>query len=394
MKGVKALVNPAVLRWARETAGFDVLKASDKLYVKPERLEAWEEGKDNPSFKQLIKLSSVYKRPIGAFYLPEAPDGPTLQYERDYRRLPGEARAHQSPELIFELRRCEYRRRVALELYDEMELEIPEVPYLVSLDEEVEVSAQRARDFLNVSIEAQLYEWKDLYQAFSGWRDALENVGILVFQASRIELNEMRAISIRERPLPFILLNSGDGINARIFSLIHEFIHSLLTVNRRTEIERPAEEQQVEVFCNAVTAALLMPAQVVQEFLHDIESYKDDTFIAMVAKRFSVSREVSVRRLHTLGLVDQAFYRQKREEYQREEEERAAKDKEKGGGPQYYIRVVNASGYRFTELVLRGLDSGSINAKEASDYFGASTKHFQDIRSLVQKHRESSGASV
>jgi Zn-dependent peptidase ImmA (M78 family) len=386
VKGVKALINPATLRWARETAGFDLPDAADKLDQKPSKLEAWEQGDDTPSFKQLIRIGNLYKRPIGAFYLSEVPNEPTLRYERDYRRLPGQAKAHQSPELIYELRRCEYRRRVALDLYNEMELEIPDVPYIVRLNTEVEENARHTREFLGVTIDKQVHAWKDSYQAFNGWRDALENVGVMVFQGAKIKLNEMRAISIRDRPLPFILLNTKDVVNARVFSLIHEFVHILLVDNVRTNAELIAEDQEIERFCNAVAASVLMPRDGLSFYLAGIEDYQDDAVIAKMARRFSVSREAFVRRLATLSLVDQHFYRQKREEYRSEEEERAEKEKNKGG-PEQHIKIVNASGYRFAELVLDGLDSGNVNAKEASDYFGASTKHFQNLRSLVQKRR-------
>ena len=75
---VEALITPALLRWGRETAGYDVETASAKASVKPEALESWESGQARPSIPQLRKLAKLYKRPIAVFYLPEPPQGFTV----------------------------------------------------------------------------------------------------------------------------------------------------------------------------------------------------------------------------------------------------------------------------------------------------------------------------
>ncbi len=41
-KSVRAKVRPDILVWARKSAGFTEDAAAKKLYVKPERLLAWE----------------------------------------------------------------------------------------------------------------------------------------------------------------------------------------------------------------------------------------------------------------------------------------------------------------------------------------------------------------
>src|SRR5207245_2086104 len=63
---------------------------------------------------------------------------------------------------------------------------------------------------------------------FKHWRNALESVCVLVFQASKIELDEMRGFSITERPLPVVVVNIKDAFTARSFSLFHETAHVLL----------------------------------------------------------------------------------------------------------------------------------------------------------------------
>jgi len=56
-KRIKATINPAVLTWARETAGFDLTAAASKVDIDEEKLAAWETGDDQPSIPQLRKLA-------------------------------------------------------------------------------------------------------------------------------------------------------------------------------------------------------------------------------------------------------------------------------------------------------------------------------------------------
>ena len=391
-RSVEALVNADVLRWARNSAGFDLDDAAEKIGVSSDKLFLWEEGSSRPTIKQLFKLSNVYKRPPTAFYLSEVPQQPTLQYQGDYRRLPNVADNKKSPSLVFALRRAEYRRRVAIELYKELDLELPEIPFLLDLDDSVEEGADRVREFLGVPDEVQVRQWRRANDAFNGWREALERVGVLVFQVSRIPISEMRAISIDERPLPYILLNSSDASNGRIFSLLHEFSHIVLQNNEKTDSAKPAEEQRVEVFCNAVASAVLMPKRLITQILEGqpIDKSSSLEFINSSAEALNVSREAFIRRLVTLNYSSEQFYQRMRQQY----EEERLKAKEEGrasGGPQYHVQVLNSAGYLFSQLVLSGLSSGKITAKDASDFLGASAKHLPNIEGLVERHKASVG---
>uniref|UniRef100_UPI000B05415C helix-turn-helix domain-containing protein n=1 Tax=Rhizobium bangladeshense TaxID=1138189 RepID=UPI000B05415C len=72
-KRPKATIKPTLLVWARETAGFDLSTAAEKLDVDEEKLAAWEMGEDQPSIPQLRKAAELYKRPLAVLYLQEQP---------------------------------------------------------------------------------------------------------------------------------------------------------------------------------------------------------------------------------------------------------------------------------------------------------------------------------
>src|ERR1700692_3551535 len=100
---VKAIINPALVIWARETAGFTAAEAAKRLDIDEARLAAWEDpaSDDAPSIPQLRKLAGLFKRPLAVFYLSEAP--PRFEVMRDLRRLPGTGARRYSPALQLEI---------------------------------------------------------------------------------------------------------------------------------------------------------------------------------------------------------------------------------------------------------------------------------------------------
>jgi transcriptional regulator with XRE-family HTH domain len=91
-KRIKATINPALLIWARTTAGYELVGAAEALDLSQEKLEAWEGGEDQPSIPQLPKLAELYKRPLAVLYLPEPPQ--TFQPMHDLGRLADAGAAH------------------------------------------------------------------------------------------------------------------------------------------------------------------------------------------------------------------------------------------------------------------------------------------------------------
>jgi transcriptional regulator with XRE-family HTH domain len=261
---IEAIVNPGMLRWARESAGFDLETAAKKIQVKAERLESWEAGDSRPTIKQLRNLGRAYKRPIAVFYLPEPPRD--FQVSRDFRRLPGQVAGLASPELRFEMRRAQNRREVAVELFELAGDNLPGFPLQATLADDTERVAREIREFLGVTYDAQI-GWKPApnYESFNNWRATLESAGILVFQVTEVDVHEVRGFSLTELPLPAIVINNKDSLSGRTFTMLHELAHILLrqggVCDLYEDVPRPPEEQSVEVFCNRVAAATLLPRE-------------------------------------------------------------------------------------------------------------------------------------
>jgi Zn-dependent peptidase ImmA (M78 family) len=399
---VKAIVKPELLVWARRSARLSVEETARKILVKEEQVAAWERGEEQPSIPQLRKLGRAYKRPLAVFFLPKPPK--TFDALRDFRRLPAEMAGRQSPELAFEIRRARARREIALDLYQELVGEPPK-PFsaMASLEEDPETVAGRVREQLAVKPE-EASSWKTIYDAFNRWRAALEETGVLVFQAEDVESSEVRGFSLSESLFPVVVVNIKDAVVGRIFSMLHETAHLMLRQGGLCDFEEesPRAQERIEVFCNRVAGAALMPqASVLAEDVvrqHKGMQWSDDE-IALLAQRFRVSREAFLRRLLVLGKTTEDFYRKKRkdlqaqhEAQQEEIEQRKALGIETGGFAPPDRMAVSKAGPFFVRLVLDSYHQEKITANDLSSFLEVRLKHIPKIEHALLHRPTSSGA--
>jgi Zn-dependent peptidase ImmA (M78 family) len=376
-KTVEAMIGPVLLVWARERAGLQIGAAAKKAQVNADHLESWEKGQSRPTIAQLRRLGAVYKRPLAVFYLPHPPKG--FDPLRDFRRLPGTGARDLSPELVYEIRRAQERRDLALELYEAAE---GEAPPAVSLEatprHDPERLADKIRTFLGIDYEEQV-SWNSVERAFKRWRAVLEDRFVLVFQAPRIKTEEMRGFSISEMPLPAVVLNSKDWIGARTFTMLHEFCHTVIRNGGVCDLG----DDDVEVFCNRVAGATLVPAdRLVHEPIvtgtRERNGWTDRDMDAL-ARRYGVGREVVLRRLLILGRTTERFYRAKRDQWQKEFEQRAPQK----GGPAQHVLAVNRAGPFFTRLVLANYRQDNITASDVADFLAVKLKYLPKIEAEV-----------
>ena len=296
--------------------------AAAKLRVSEERLSSWESGEARPTIAQLRTAAKAYKRPLAIFYLPEPPHD--FQPLRDYRRLPDAQLGQLSPALLAFIRRAHAVREAALELRELADEPVGPAPKLDGPTTDPEQYGTAVRTLLGVS-PSQQATWRDPRRALNAWLDAVSRLDILVLQAQSIPAQEMRGFSISMERLPVIVLNGGDSPRGRIFTLLHEFAHVLLhadgvcdTLPRR-RAHGPADE--IEIFCNQVAAAALMPLDAfrAQPTLQDPPAdwrWSEGT-IRGLSEKYSVSQEAVVRRCTPLASQTGAFFRRRRPSIER-----------------------------------------------------------------------------
>jgi Zn-dependent peptidase ImmA (M78 family) len=329
----------------------------------------------------------------------------TFDALRDFRRLSQDRVGTQSPELAFEIRRARARREIALDLHFDLVGEKP-TPFssTASIDEDPEEVASRLRQVLGVA-ESESTKWKTPYDALNAWRSALEEAGALVFQVEDVEVSEMRGFSISERTFPVVAVNIKDAVTGRIFSMLHEATHLMLREGGLCDLEEGSRAQErIEIFCNRVSAATLMPASSLMK--EDVvrtrhgPQWSDDE-IVLLAQRYRVSREAVVRRLLVLRKTNEDFYKKKRSQYQaefeaqREEaEQRKADGLDTGGFAPPDRMAVARAGHLFTRLVLNSYHQERITANDLSSYLEVKLKHLSKIERAVLGRSTTSAAHV
>lgn len=388
-RSVKALINPELLGWARGTAHMSLAEAAAKAKVTEDKLRAWESGEDAPTVAKLRLLAKAYRRPLSVFYLPEKPlDFAPL---KDFRRLPGEVAGLLSPRLAVEIRMAHERREFALELYDELGEEVPRLGLRARLVDDPEDVGRALRGVLGVTVDEQL-EWADPRVAYNGWREKIEALGALVFQLSRIPVSEVRGFAIaNDGVVPVIAVNAKDSYTARSFSLMHELAHVLLGESSISDFDESTGEaarfegaDQIEVFCNAVAAATLLPRD---EFLgepvvarHEVGPWDDDHLEALAGK-YGVSPHAVLRRLLTLGKTTQAFYQTRLRAYEEQAAQFAAKKSK--GGPAPHVAALATLGGGYARLVFEGYYSRRLTLADVSGYLNLKLTHIPKLEAAA-----------
>lgn len=378
-RSIPAAVTPAVLRWARETAGLDMPAVARRF----RKIQLWERGPEKPSVTQLEALSDLYKRPLVTFFLASPPEEPPLP--RDFRVLPSaEARAL-SKKVRLGMRMARRTQRLYVELARELQQDTRRTRLpRVSLNDDPEEHAQRVRGLLGVTPVTQS-SWGNEYVAWREWRSVVEDLSVLVLQAT-MPVKEVRGFSLSDGSLPTIVVSSSDAVVARIFTLFHELGHLLLDTGGMCLPDQSAEpgSHAVEAFCNRFSGALLMPFDLLRSevSLRGLDRVSDDSEVEMrislVAKEYKVSRYVILLRL----LLAQAIPRTR---FQRlvERWKSAAVPPRSGGGQRPAVQALNQYGARFVSMVLEARARNLLTTSDASSYLSLRVTHFPQLQRLV-----------
>lgn len=388
MKTFPAIVKPELLVWARETAGYSLAAAAKKIGISEEKLREAEAGNELLTFRQLQQAANVYKRPLALFFLPDAP--PRESSLHDFRLDPATLDTPIAPAVNIEIRRARQRRDEALELVEELDEDVSEFTKTrLSISDNTETAAKRISDLIALPTEAAR-AWKDADVAMKARKAAIEALGVLVFETTRIPTSEMRGASIPFDRFPIMVVNGSDAPTGRSFTLMHELTHLLLRVGGVCDLaptHGTSESARVESFCNAVAAAVLMPAAQVQQLVpaaRPREWTLDE--LGDLSQSFRVSREAMLVRLVTLGRATQQYYATMRSRFREEYLRFKESQKSDGdGGPSPAVMAVRNLGRPFVRLVLNAYEGDRIGLATASDYLGVKVRHLGRIREMIAK---------
>jgi Zn-dependent peptidase ImmA (M78 family) len=371
------------MRWARQSIGLSVSDVALRLKRPAEDIEAWETGDSCPSYPQLEKLAyQIYKRPLAVFFLPAPPE--EISPVREFRTLPTEDLQTLAVDTHMHIRRAHAYQLALRELFGTRNPSEHCIWQTLSLSRAQSVVEQAAtvRGYLGISLEEQVL-WKDENQALKKWRKVIEDNGVFIFKES-FEQKEISGFCLVDSQFPVIYLNNSTAKTRQIFSLLHELAHLLLSVNGLSKFDQryvdrlPDQEKQIERFCNAIAAEILIPSpdfmMQAQQFPANIERTSEQQF-SDLATRYGVSREAILRRFLDQDRVTAAFYEQKATAW-------AAQQKKEAGGDWYASKNAYLSD-RFAKEVVSRHYKNQLSVEQAADMLGIKPKNFAGLEQRI-----------
>ena len=317
MKSVPTLgVQPAVLLWARQTVGLTVDAVAHRLKRTPDEIESWEDGSGSTTYSQLEKLAyELYRRPLALFFLPQPPEEDLPQQE--FRSLPESDLRTLLPDTRLRIRSAHAYQLALNELFSGKNPVRDAIWDRVRLtaDGPVIDQAEQVRTELGITVDEQV-SWNNSAMALKEWRRAVEHCGIYVFKWA-FKQKDISGLSLQDSEFPIIYLYNSNAKTRQAFSLFHELAHILLNTNgvckdslRQTE-DLPQPIKKIEQFCNKIAAEVLVPTsdfvRVTRGLPDRLDSAGDQIFEDL-AGRYSVSREVILRRFVDSGRLDRSHY--------------------------------------------------------------------------------------
>ncbi|MCY4409715.1 MAG: XRE family transcriptional regulator [Caldilineaceae bacterium] len=385
-------VNPAIMVWARETAGLTQEEAAKKLGFQDssrssavEKLALIEHGRKEPSRPQLTKMAGQYRRPLLTFYLSKPPQKSNRGV--DFRTLPQNERSSEEAlldALIREIRARQSMVRVIMEDEDEAE----PLPFVGShrIEDGRAVLLESLQALLGLNATAYRAQ-PSASAAFDLLRRNTEEAGIFVLlkgdlgnYTTALDTTVFRGFSIADKVAPFIVINDRDARSAWSFTLMHEMVHLLLG---HTGISGDNAENEVERFCNDVAGEFLLPErelkQLVLDSRQDIRHISEQ--ISAFANEFKVSNAMVAYKAYRSNLISQDTYNQLSAIYRKawhgERERSRAQAREQDGGPNYYRVRRHRLGSRIIGLVEHMMAADALSTSKAAQILGVKPRQVQ-----------------
>ena len=378
-------INPAILVWAREHAGYSVEGIASKFNSKSASdILDWENGRAYPTYSQLEKLAyTYYKRPIAVFFLPKPP--PEIHPKELFRSLPEYRFEELSHKTLYEIRKAEARVMDLYEINDgNNPIESPIFKRIsLTVNDEIEYSAANIRKLFGINLKKQL-SW-NRENSLINWRMIFETNGIFVFK--RPLEQSISGFCIIDKDFPIIYLNNSSSPSRQIFSLFHELIHILLCIPGITSIhqfritnELNPIDRKNEIFCNKLASEILIPKSHFAQYLN--VQRIDENWLEELSNRYSVSRETILRKYLDFGKVSNDFYERMANKWNDEYLKHKLKIRKPSGGHGLYNQT-HYLGDTYLKLLFSKYFQGRITQQRLAEYLGTKASNIHKYEEVA-----------
>ena len=370
-------LQPEVLRWARERAGFNLSDLARKLQVSPERVSEWERS-GKISVAQADRLAQRTHTALGFLYLAEPPE--------ERLPIPDFRTRDDVPPPSSNLLETIYlmQRRQAWMRDDLIEGGVEPLDFIGAYGTDVHPRQVGAamRDALQLTENwaEELGTWND---ALRHLRHLVDSAGVLVsFNGvvgnnayRKLDPNEFQGFALVDEYAPLVFVNSADFLAAQMFTLAHELAHLFIAQSGISNLEdiQPTSDE-TEQFCNKAAAEFLIP----EEELHTLwpSARRTNDPYQTIARKFKVSSLVAARRALDLDLVDKdaflLFYNRRVEWWRRDQ-------KRQGSGGNFWNTQKWRIGPRFSSAIVRAVGEGRLSYREAYNLTGLKGEAFDNM---------------
>ena len=377
---IKIEVKPEVFKWLRTSAGWTIEDVSKRLKTSVETLKGFESGEKAPTLRQLKELSQAYKRPLAAFLLSKPIKEKPMP--KDYRMLPGKKNVFDKKTIVV-LRKARSLQEIGSSLSRNINYQTKAKVERVKIYEKPDIIADKYRKIFGLTEEKQR-KFKTPYELFNNLRDILEDMNILVFQFP-MPLEDARGFVLTDESPNIIVVNSKDSIEARLFSLMHEFAHILLG---ETAIDLPnfslTTRNEIESWCNEFASSFLLPKGIIIELFDSKRDVLTETkTLNTFSRKYKVSKAMILFTMFKLNYITKRVYEDVLERYKPKEIEK--KEKRKGGGIPSDRRCLSELGTKFVSIVANNYDKNHITYTDALNYLSTKSKNFDKVLARARK---------
>ncbi|MEW6042615.1 MAG: ImmA/IrrE family metallo-endopeptidase [Elusimicrobiota bacterium] len=377
-------INPEILKWARERAGYTLEHIAATFKKEIREIEGWEAGVGSPTYSQLEKLAyQLYKRPLAIFFFPDPPE--ESDPVKEFRTLPG-----------FEIENLLPDTRYAIRLGEAMQFGLREINDGINPSDNkifkdiraypgdsVDFLTKTVRDYLKIPISEQKI-WKNNEEALKNWRNILQDLGIFIFKRS-FKQKDISGFSLFDNEFPIIYLNNSTADTRQIFTIFHELSHILFYGNGISKLDDSyievlsGQSREIEIFCNRFASEFLVPPTEFAKYIH-LKQY-DDEFISNIASIYKVSRELILRKFLDEGIVSQNYYQEKAREWNKQYEEKMRR----GGGGNFYATQATYLGEKFLNIAFGKYYQGKYTIEQLADYLNVKVHHVYGLEHFAFK---------
>lgn len=348
--------------------------------LKYSKKEKWLTKEEFPTYRQLVEISKVFNIPFGYLFVENLPEKKLpIPYFRTKNNI--EESSEDLYDTVMIVSKLQTWAREILEEWGHTKLPFTKI---FSINDDPKVVAKEMKKILNIK-EGWNIEHKQRSETFRSLVEKLENIGVFVIVSGIVGNNTRRVLKVEEFRgfvlyddiAPFVFINNNDFVNAKIFTLIHEFVHILVGESAAFDLREliPANND-LEKFCDRCSAEFLVPEDELAKLTKDKSI--TDTDIENLAQHFKVSQIVIARRLLDIGKINEERFKSFYETYLSKINQQK---KQEGGN--FYEMVKYRYSERFLQIIKLAIQDGTISYRDAYRLLSFKPKTLEGILAKV-----------